>query len=95
MTYEPKYCFTCKEELTWIKKQGVGKFNGFYDCPSHCKVKFPPKEQPTSLSALKPINTGGVPADGKVILLLADEITNLRKEIAELKQILKDNIGGE
>ena len=37
-----KFCFTCNQPLVWIKREGVGKFNGFWDCPAKCKVKFNP-----------------------------------------------------
>lgn len=42
---QTKTCYTCKEPLFWINKDGVGKYNGFWACNNQCQQKFPPQGQ--------------------------------------------------
>ena len=35
-----KFCYTCKSPLGWINEPGVGKYGGYYQCPSGCKETF-------------------------------------------------------
>jgi hypothetical protein len=56
--------------MSWVKKEGVGKYNGYWHCPSNCKVRFDPAGFRPKQQTLEDPNK-----------LVLEEITNLHERI--------------